>query len=348
MGILLSLLLGAAGCHDGKAEHPVYIVDVGHCVSVDRFGEFVEECDSRTLHLRGAALSEALALSIDGERVVLLDRRYLKFFVFDQRGDLTASFCKKGNGPGEYLSINCFRVDESTGQIVLLDGTANKIMRYSSEGGFLSESPIGVPRGANSFAECGGFFYFDRSYHYSDEEERFCLFQTDSQLNVSGKMLPYDGTPSIRMAPREPFYRVGDVLVYVPTYSRTVYDIAESGSVSPRFSFDFGKHDFDLSALMRNQGDPLSFLQMIRDSGMVMFLNVHETRDAVFLDFQCGGDAYLTCIDKSEGRSTTIKVAENSDCRSVFRPLAVYDNQFVSFDDSAAEECCLVFYKLKK
>ena len=69
-------------------------------------------------------------------KLYLLDQASRKIIVFDRNGSLDMSLSKRGRGPGEYLQITDFDVDDE-GNIWLVDGQRNLLLTYSSNGKFL-------------------------------------------------------------------------------------------------------------------------------------------------------------------------------------------------------------------
>ncbi|BDD08581.1 hypothetical protein FUAX_10130 [Fulvitalea axinellae] len=66
-----------------------------------------------------------------------------KIYCFNDQGVFKFKIDKMGKGPGEYLSIKDFHVDED-GQIAILDHQANKIAKYDQYGQFVDEIFIGI------------------------------------------------------------------------------------------------------------------------------------------------------------------------------------------------------------
>ncbi len=67
------------------------------------------------------------------------DSQYTTIFCFDKKGKFISRFERSGKGPGEYIGINCFYIDEDKEQMVIYDRRQGKILRYSINGDFVNE-----------------------------------------------------------------------------------------------------------------------------------------------------------------------------------------------------------------
>lgn len=76
------------------------------------------------------------------EKIFVLDRTY-KLFVFSDSGNGLTVIDKRGIGSNEYIDIRGFDIDKERNELVV-NTFPNKIMRFSFEGDFLSETQLKI------------------------------------------------------------------------------------------------------------------------------------------------------------------------------------------------------------
>lgn len=71
----------------------------------------------------------------------ILDKRSQKVLIFDDQGKFVLSIKNRGNGPGEYIQLIDFSLDNK-GRLVLYSDIPGKIIFYSNTGDFLYEKKL--------------------------------------------------------------------------------------------------------------------------------------------------------------------------------------------------------------
>lgn len=90
--------------------------------------------------------SECLVGEIDkifvaGNRIYISDSSTKSILVFTDDGEFLFKLHNIGKGPGEYLDITDFQVDDVSQELTLYDIETEKLITYSAEGKFLMERP---------------------------------------------------------------------------------------------------------------------------------------------------------------------------------------------------------------
>lgn len=78
-------------------------------------------------------------ITINNERIYLFDNNTEQILIFDIKGKYINTIHQIGQGPGEYISIMDFCLDEKNKEILLLCDVPYKLMKYSLEGKFISD-----------------------------------------------------------------------------------------------------------------------------------------------------------------------------------------------------------------
>jgi len=100
-------------------------------------------------------------------------------FVFHRDGHFSHKIGNRGGGPGEYISISDFTVDEQNQEIYILDPNTFEIKKYYLQNGkFIGSIPINNKRMSQHIQYCNGELYIDAN---SKSDEKYLLYQIDSK-----------------------------------------------------------------------------------------------------------------------------------------------------------------------
>ena len=81
--------------------------------------------------------SEPEQIMYKNGKLYISDWKNGKIIIFNDNGTPELCLCKKGRGPQEYLRISYFDIDKN-GNIWILDGQRDRLLRYAQDGSFLS------------------------------------------------------------------------------------------------------------------------------------------------------------------------------------------------------------------
>lgn len=109
--------------------------------------------------------------------IYILDIANHQILAYDYSGNLVNHLNHRGRGPGEYLSLDQFDVDENSGNISILDISSRKVLIYSPEGEYIYSFTIDSI--ARDFARLknGSYIFYTPDYM---EGMRYGIWQTDS------------------------------------------------------------------------------------------------------------------------------------------------------------------------
>ncbi|TKG94489.1 6-bladed beta-propeller [Puteibacter caeruleilacunae] len=148
--------------------------------------------------------------------------------VYSETGNYLFHIKNIGKGPGEYLELKDFTIDENNKQLVLFAPKLHKVIRYSIETKqFIGEEEIEFYPQAVAWNNNSLFFYNPYTFNYADQEE-YC-HSLIKQLAEGGdkrfyfKVQPKLGNFLSDPNPRGFFY--GDHLYYKNRFEPKIYAI---------------------------------------------------------------------------------------------------------------------------
>ena len=231
-------------------------VNLGDSVSIP-MGNWFSEVDIIPLETSNISLlNEIEKIEYFHNRYYIFDRRQQAVFVFDSTGKFvynTLSY--KGRGPGQYNMIMDITINRITGNLEILDAPARRMLIYNKDGIFIRDFflpqdllPLGHFR---SFSDDLYLFY-----SHDRDQDRECIFAYSALAQkVIKKMFMTNGFEGYLVkTARDAFYWKETVLLFSHTYpNNDVYQIDKNLEIEKLYSYDFGKHTFNINALPKNE-----------------------------------------------------------------------------------------------
>lgn len=162
-----------------------------------------------------------------------------KVVAFDKKGNPVLSLNKRGRGPGEYLNITDFDIDENK-DLWIVDGQTDLLLHYSGECRFIEsrELPFEV-----SYIKCinGGMLFLGLSPWNTSDYMGERILLSDTALNIRKSMLNYDKFVDPNYSfPSFGFTEQNGSVLYHQPINDNVYKINDEGEVKKIYNFDFG------------------------------------------------------------------------------------------------------------
>lgn len=160
-------------------------------------------------------------------------------FVYDQEGNCILNINKKGNGPGEYITISDFSIDSDKKLLEINDGEGGKIVRYDMNGNYVGE--IKYKLFSSNFVN-----YRNDLYMYSgrtkNAEKDYSIHILNSETGDSKKKIVEVPAEEkyLNFIEYTNFAIWDDTLSYSSSISNTIYYIKDR-ELYPRLTIDFGK-----------------------------------------------------------------------------------------------------------
>lgn len=261
--------------------------------------------------------------------IAILDELNQTLHVYSMEGKLLNVIDKRGNGPEEYAQISDFFLSSKDGYIEVLDAMQLKIIRYNIMGDFINEMKLPFSVGISRFVKKDGYYIFDQQTRRNEKELKYSLLVLSPQGKIINKIFPYERSADILFSSRKTFYYVDNKLHYLPIYCDTIFSI-EGEKAIPMFRIDFSDKWTDKSVMYSKVNNPMDFINKIKNSNFITFLNVLETNSTIWIDFIYKEKKYCSIIDKLSSHISTYSNDESKDCGTqIGTILTTWNNYFV-------------------
>lgn len=231
-----------------------------------------------------------------------------QLLVFDMEGNFVRKIGRQGKGPGEYISIRGFCINEMKQSIYIYGGNTGKILKYSLDGKFETES-FTYPYAdyidfINDDFVFSGFASFNTrnippdiaQYAIVDDYGRPLekkLLPLYAIKNFRNKQLSFPGTY------RNTRYE-NSLLLY--SYGEdTIFQVNEKKAISPRYFLNFDKHSLKLDSRY------VSLKENDRSRHIIVLSPPFETKNYLWFKFAFQGLPYIVTYNKQGNNISTQK-----------------------------------------
>lgn len=186
-------------------------------------------------------IAEITKMRVFEEQIFIFDDRAQAISVFDFYGNLKAKISRKGKGPGEYVKIADFTIEEETKSILILDQFNRKIITYSFEGEFQTEQRYTTH--ARYFNMLGPDHYvIFNDFNGRWKGVNYNLFVTNLEGEVNSHTFPYSNLQAQTDRVKDSYlnYHNSRSANYIGHYDNHVYRVTKD-SVWAEYYLDFGK-----------------------------------------------------------------------------------------------------------
>lgn len=176
---------------------------------------------------------------ISGDKIYVADKMMKKLVVFDSNGIAIAKIGEKGHGPGEYIDISDFSLDEA-GNLFLLDNRALNLLKYAPTGELVESRKL--PFQTDAF-QClpEGKFLFSLPAVSKGENAGCHLLLMDRHLNKEKEICRYESftDENFRLSGFG-FNETDKGIFYHKPIDDHIYQFDKAGNLIQVFHFDFG------------------------------------------------------------------------------------------------------------
>lgn len=235
-----------------------------------------------------------------GDKLVVVDAfKAQKILVFDMDGKFLHSIGSKGDGPGEYTSLNHVLITSET--VSVLDWLTWKYIRYDLEGNILYEHKFQknppetlVQLSEHTFVGSHAGYYPDSPYQLT------WINDTDSVLNTALPFRDSHGEPAGTLR-----YALDGSLLYYHNFCDTVYQVSNSDIV-PKWRL--GLFEPEEVEDFRNRGRELDNseyrkMQYRKGETIINVFSLLEGNSYWFVEYQDASFVYLSVVDKMKHKS---------------------------------------------
>ncbi|WP_455508945.1 6-bladed beta-propeller [Butyricimonas paravirosa] len=243
------------------------------------------------------------------DKIIITDTLYSfssnnSIYTFNQNGQFLFKIAHQGRGPGEYLVLDDFYIDENN-HYYILDNNSFKIIEYSPKGEFLDEINTGIFGLAFTKISNDLWAIYIGSSKSPSSNYRLNYFSkkentiTRKFIEISDNELNWrhfkDNNNFIHLDQNNLFF------MYSLDY--TIYKLSEKELI-PYYKLDCGKYQIPSKILQDQYNDVSYFVDMIKNNNYVARITpIYITDKEILLGFQYQ-DKYLHALNS--GHTTTI------------------------------------------
>lgn len=242
-------------------------------------------------------LGQDLKIRFTDSNIYIADAAHGCIFKYDKEGQFINRIGSKGKGPQEYLSLTDFRVKNDTVEIMSCVGDKTRVLRYYSNGEFISQSNYDVI--AIAFERLGVNYIFSTSYNRKYHKNRVLELGRSGEvlhkyLRNKTSLLPFD---------EEKFSKSDSFLFYKESFDNNIYSI-ESDNAVIRYTVDFGKYSIPKNFY---RGNFYTNFEKLNKQGFFTIRSFFENKryaifDLVFQSANQGGESHQLLYDKMTER----------------------------------------------
>ncbi len=141
--VLATILTCFASCSskDNQATNNSVLEINPEIMEISSFLDHVEKVRIIPLETRpDVIIGSILTIEAFADRFFAFDMQFKKsVFIYDSHGAWINTICSVGKGPAEYTNPKQFAVDPFNKELVIVDPSTKKILRYDLDGNFISE-----------------------------------------------------------------------------------------------------------------------------------------------------------------------------------------------------------------
>ncbi|HCT94428.1 MAG TPA: hypothetical protein DIC44_06395 [Rikenellaceae bacterium] len=197
-------------------------------------------------------------------KIYVSDNKYT-ISIFSEDGKFIKKFSRVGRGPEEYLNISIFNINDSNGEVEIME-RSGRIIRYDAEGNFIEVIEKLLPKiNPLSFVRISDFIvssWFKSNRIEGQMEFKYGVTAYVDSLNIinekiitsfsSMKMQQVNGGMSVYMRIDPPYLmKFRDEVKFIVAECDTIFGIDKKGDISDKYVLSYGKYsapqglDFD-------------------------------------------------------------------------------------------------------
>ncbi len=239
------------------------------------------------------------------------DSRANKIYKFDYDGRYICSYGNIGGGPGEYIKISTFSINEKERKLSLYCERKQSLFEFDLEGNLLKELKIGFV--CSDFTYCDDFFLFyggrnPNQIFYSSiypTQYRLCLMDENTIIKKDLKMTFRDWLVRFPTNGDNRFYTCKHTL-FLSEYPNFIYEITpkDSSLISPKYYVDFGKNNvpFDLNSNISEE----IIEGIVKNNKFCSIYNFIENEDYIYIKYAYRGIFLSSLYIKNEKKTINL------------------------------------------
>jgi hypothetical protein len=203
-----------------------------------------------------SVINECFKIVYSHQRYYVHDQRQHAVFVFDSIGKfLFSTLPLKGKGPGEYVTMTDFCINQFTGNLEILDARAQTVRIYDRDRMFIKNIRLPanlLPLGQFKPLSSDLYLFYSPDYKKIKKSIRVVSL---SKRKVIKEILPLpDNTDELPLVNVTPFHELNNTILFsYPFSSNDVFQIDTMSEIITHYKYDFGKYTLDLKTIPEHQ-----------------------------------------------------------------------------------------------
>lgn len=295
----------------------------------EKLGQYIKACTY--IRLASEPLIGIIEdIQIKNNRIYLQDNLN-KIICYDMQGNVIFQIDAVGNGPGEYVNINAFAVNEKSRELVIYDNLRTMLLYYNSDNGKYFKTEKFPKPNPGAMASSDGVYYYDNQHHNNypnDSTLHYSLFVSRNGIDMEQHYFPHNQAEAdyhFQVTPH-PFSYNNASVYYCKNFDNIVYELSPNG----------------LKALYEIKlPNPLPFakieekaneLELIKSGYSLGIESIYECGDLLYFQFTQNGYIQFALYDLSAqqqiycGKKMEDKTGKNVPIHLLI--CGTYDNRF--------------------
>jgi len=252
--------------------------------------------------------------------------------IFSIDGKFINKIMNVGNGPGEYISADCFEIDEKEGLILLLDRQNNMLVRYRIDDlSFVDKLRIQIPTPTSFIFNSSENLYY---YYYSLKDNNKHIVITTEKGNIVNTLIDPEPSGRILHGCTCNFYHFEDAISIFPYFSNKIFTINKD-TAYVKYELIFGENKMpDKDLFLNNSSSGVIMKEMMNgDEGRIRMLVPYELADLVLVKYYIKKDVFIGIWQKKMNRGINFKYSDVTDDMGISGkfpfPIGVFKDKFI-------------------
>lgn len=240
--ILVCIALSMSFCIDSSKRMATFEIDMTTLENNLKVNDFIDSLNYISLEsTNNSIIGYITGLYVSQDRIYVMD--YLKskgVFIFNKDGKFLFNIQKIGNGPGEYIYLSDFWVNENSKEIIIL-ANGNKLIFYDYNGNYTKTLQFS--------SELGGFYFLPFKKKFvignvaSSEKKEFLYFADNQKANIIDNFLEIpEGIDKISRTSDIGYSKNKNGYLFTYPNSISIYEINEN-DVLEKYNFNVPQNE---------------------------------------------------------------------------------------------------------
>ncbi len=270
--------------------------------------------------------------------IFLHDRHLAKgLFVFDFNGDFIRQIGKKGNGPGEYLMMGDFDIEEDV--IYFIDSGNGKINRFDLNGEFLGYGPDSRDTGVipHSLYHFKDNYVLYSQYGSGSKNTNFNISIVNGEQEIIKKDVKNGFLSRLMIDFGKGSFRTEDEVIFTQLLNDSIY-VLDGESFDIRVPYVLNLDEVRLSIeefeSMRRKYSSDFLQKLTAQKRSVGIVKTYANSDYIWVQYLTGPNLKNIVIDRLEKEARAFRyVLQSSEDQFVIEhPVGSFENSFVFYN----------------